>query len=47
MRLVTFASGGAARLGICRKYCTEVIPLETLMIDYPDMTALIANLTDE
>ena len=47
MRLVTFARGGAARLGICRKDGTAVIPLETLLIDYPDMTALIANLTDE
>ena len=47
MRLVTFERGGAARLGVWRKDGTAVIPLETLLIDYPDMTALIANLTDE
>ena len=43
MRLVTFQGAGEARLGVCRKDGTAVIPLETLLIDYPDMTALIAG----
>lgn len=47
MKLVTFEQGGAARLGVCRKDGTAVIPLETLLIDYPDMTTLIERLTDE
>ena len=47
MRLVTFQGAGESRLGVCRKDGTAVIPLETLLIDYPDMTALIAGMTEE
>ena len=47
MKLATFQGEGKERLGICRKDGAAMIPLDTLGIHYPDMTALIAGITQK